>query len=167
MRAYPDWHLIWLWFWFFIGAFMYWLKRAYYGINPPNPVANDYHHYVQRAWAPLMIRFFADSMFFWALFTPGFADSALAYLGWAHGAAAMAMVTKFAVFSGAFGFVVDSGMDSALSKIPWIKDVLPQMPGPLAANVNITDQKLVEAKQNVDAAAENLKAVSTPSEGGK
>jgi len=154
-----NWHLVWLWFWFFIGAFMYWLKRAYYGVNPPNPVANDYRHYVQRAFVPLIVRFFLDSLVFWMLFIPGMADRMMASLGWSNMSEALAMVTKYGVFAAVFGHTVDSIMDVSVTKIPWIKDVLPQMPGPMAANVNITDQKLAEAKQNVDAAAANLKAV--------
>jgi hypothetical protein len=155
-----HWHLVWLWFWYFVGAFMFWLKRAYYGVTPPNPVANNYRHYIQRAWAPLLVRFFADSMVFWALFTPGFADAALGYLGWSRASAAVAMVTQYAVFSGTFGFVVDSSMDTVMSKLPWIKDVLPQMPGPMSTNVNITDAKLKEAKHDVDSAAEKLQGAA-------
>jgi|SRR5579859_369711 len=141
---------------------MYWLKRAYYGVNPPNPVATSYAHYVQRAWAPLLVRFFADSMIFWMLFTPGFADKALAAMGWQTGAWILGMVTQFAVFSSTFGFFVDGVADIAISKIPWIKDTLPQMPGPLGSNVNVTDKKIVEAKQQVDAASENLRDVPSP-----
>lgn len=128
-------------------------------VSPPNPVANSYKHFIQRAWAPLAIRFFADSLVFWSLFTPGFADEALSYYGWSKASAAVSMVTKFAVFSAVFGFTVDSFMDMALSKTPILKDFLPQMPGPMAVNVNITDEKLAEAKVNVDAAAKNLQSV--------
>ena len=154
-----DWHLLSLWFWFFVGAFMYWLKRAYYMVSPPNPVANSYAHFVQRAWVPLLVRFFADSVVFWALFTPGFAERTLSFLGWSTMAWVVTMVTQFAVFATVFGFNVDAILDVALTKIPLIKDILPQMPGPMASNVNITDQKLAEAKKNVDAAADNLKNV--------
>ena len=153
-------HLLWLWGWFFVGALMYWLKRAYFLVQPPNPVATGYVHFLQRAWAPLMVRFFADSMVFWMLFTPGFADKALSYLGWSSAAWVVSMVTQFAVFAAVFGFFVDSGIDIAIVKVPWIKDALPQMPGPLpTVNVNITDVKIAEAKQNVEAAAEKLKDV--------
>jgi hypothetical protein len=157
-------HLIWLWLWFFIGALMYWVKRAYYGVTPPNPVATSYAHYLQRSWAPLLVRFFVDSMIFWALFTPGFADKAVASLGWQSGGWVIGMVTQFAVFASIFGFFVDAVADIAVTKIPWIKDVLPQMPGPLGANVNVTDQNIVKAKQQVDAAAGNLKDVPSPTE---
>ena len=158
-------HLVWLWFWFFIGALMYWLKRAYYMVQPPNPVATSYAHFLERAWAPLMVRFFADSMIFWTLFTPGFADKAVAAMGWQTGAWVITMVTQFAVFASIFGFFSDSVADTAISKIPWVKDVLPQMPGPIAANVNITDQNIAEAKKNVDAAADNLHNVTPPTHG--
>ncbi len=163
MHLQPNWHEVWLWLWYFIGAAMYWLKRAYYGINPPNPVATDYVHYVKRAGVPLVERFFLDSLVFWALFTPGFADKALATLGWQTMAWAVTMVTQFAVFAAVFGHTCDSIMDVAISKLPLIKDVLTQMPGPMSANVNVTDQNLAEAKKNVNAAADNLNAVPTPS----
>lgn len=131
MHLHPNWHEVWLWFWFFFGAAMYWLKRAYYMINPPNPVANGYLHLLQRAWVPLTVRFFADSVLFWMLFTPGFADQAMHYLGWEKAEWAISMVTQFAVFATTFGFFSDGALDIAISKVPILKDVLPQMPGPL------------------------------------
>jgi hypothetical protein len=124
-------HQLWLWGWFFMGALMYWLKRAFYLVTGPNPIANTYGQFIQRCWIPLIVRFFLDSLVFWALFTPGFADKALNYLGWSSFAWAVQMVTQFAVFAAVFGHTVDSGMDFAVSKVPWIKDVLPQMPPPL------------------------------------
>jgi hypothetical protein len=45
------------------------------------------------------------------------------------------MVTQFAVFACAFGLSVDVVSDFALSKIPVLKDWLPQMPGPLSTSV--------------------------------
>jgi hypothetical protein len=141
-------HLLWLWLWFFLGAATYWLKRAYYGINPPNPVADNYHHYLQRAWVPLLVRFFLDSLVFWALFTPGFADKATASLGWSNFSWVISMVTQFAVFAGAFGHTVDSIVDFAVGKIPFIKDILPQMPGPMLA-ADVTAKDIVDAKKNV------------------
>lgn len=131
MLPHRNWHEVWLWFWFFFGALMYWLKRAYYMIQPPNPVADSYVHLVQRAWVPLAVRFFADSVVFWMLFTPGFADRALTALGWQTMAWAVVMVTQFGVFATSFGFFVDGILDIAISKVPWVKNFLPQMPGPL------------------------------------
>jgi len=81
----------------------------------------------------LIVRAFIDSLFFWALFTPGFADKALAYFGWTNWSWAISMVTQFGVFAAAFGHLVDSAVDFFVSKIPFIKDVLPQMPPPLPA----------------------------------
>jgi hypothetical protein len=131
MHLQPNWHEVLLWLWYFVGAFFYWLKRAYYGINPPNPVANGYIHYIQRSFVPLLIRFAAGSAFFWALFTPGAADHALAGLGWTNWAWALSMVTQFAVFAAMFGFTVDGALDILISKTPGINTLLPQMPGPL------------------------------------
>lgn len=111
---------------------MYWLKRAYYLVTGPNPIANTYRQFWQRCWIPLLIRFFLDSLLFWALFTPGFTDKALKYIGWENMSWVVMMVTQFAVFAAAFGHTVDSVMDFAVSKIPWVKDILPQMPPPLA-----------------------------------
>lgn len=124
-------HLVWLWLWFGIGSLMYWIKRAYYLITGPNPVANNVSQFIKRCWAPLVVRAFLDSMVFWALFTPGFADKALNYLGWTNFSWVVTMVTQFAVFAATFGYTVDSVMDFAVSKTPFIKDWLPQMPGPL------------------------------------
>lgn len=126
-----DWHEICLWLWFGVGALMYWLKRAYYLVTGPNPIANTYTQFWQRCWIPLLVRFFLDSLVFWALFTPGFADRALKYLGWESMAWVVIMVTQFSVFAAVFGHTVDSIMDFAVSKVPWIKDQMPQMPAPL------------------------------------
>lgn len=124
-------HLIWLWVWFFVGVLTYWLKRAYYLVTGPNPIASTYKQFIERCWIPLLVRSFLDSLVFWALFTPGFADKALDWLGWTNFAWGVSMVTQFAVFAATFGHAVDSVLDFGVSKIPWIKDVLPQMPGPL------------------------------------
>lgn len=125
-------HEIWLWAWFLIGMAMYWLKRAYYGVNPPNPIANNYLHWLQRSAVPLLVRAFIDSMFFWLLFTPGLTDKIISSFGWQDASWALDMVTQFPVFASCFGFMVDSVVDIAVTKIPFVKDVLPQMPGPLA-----------------------------------
>lgn len=123
---------------------MYWLKRAYYLVTGPNSVANTYGEFWRRCWIPLVVRFFLDSLVFWALFTPGFTDKALAYLGWANFAWAVGMVTQFAVFAAVFGHTVDSAMDFVVSKVPWVKDTLPQMPGPLPPTPAQTVVKAVE-----------------------
>ncbi len=126
-----DWHEIALWLWFFVGALLYWLKRAYYLVTGPNPIANTYRQFIQRCWIPLIVRFALDSAVFWLLFTPGFADRTLKYLGWESLAWVVIMITQFAAFAFMFGHTVDSIMDFAVSKIPWINAILPQMPPPL------------------------------------
>lgn len=133
-----NWSLVWLWFWFLVAAGMYWLKRAYYLVTGPNPVANNYTQFIQRCWIPLLVRGFLDSLVFWALFTPGFADKALSAMGWNNFAWAVSMVTQFAVFAATFGFMVDSIMDIAVSKIPIVRDILPQMPPPLPNPGSVT-----------------------------
>ena len=134
---FASWHLVWLWLWFLLGMTTYWLKRAYYLVTGPNPVATNYKQFLQRCWIPLVVRGFIDSLFFWALFTPGFADKALAYLGWTSFAWGVTMITQFAPFAAAFGHAVDSVVDFAVSKLPWVRDVLPQMPGPLLPPVAV------------------------------
>ena len=129
--AHATMHEIWLWLWFLLGMSTYWMKRAYYGVNPPAPIANSYVHWIQRSWVPLLVRAFIDSMFFWVLFTPGVADKALSAVGWSEYAWMVEIITQFAPVAGLFGHVVDSVVDFAVTKIPFIKDVLPQMPGPL------------------------------------
>jgi hypothetical protein len=124
-------HELWVWLWFLLGMATYWLKRAYYGINPPNPVATGYSNYLQRAWAPLLVRCFLESLIFWIMFTPGLADKALASLGWTSYGWIVLTVTSVAPAGAVLGHTMDSVMDMAVSKIPFVKDILPQMPGPL------------------------------------
>jgi len=124
-------HLLWLWLWFTLGMLSYWLKRAYFLVTGPNPVANNYTQFIQRCWIPLVVRAFIDSLIFWALFTPGFVEKALDAVGWTCYAWVITSVTQFAVFAAMFGHTVDSVVDLLVTKIPWVKDVLPQMPGPI------------------------------------
>jgi hypothetical protein len=137
--------LIKLWLSFLTGMAVYWLKRAYYGINPPSPVATGYYNYLQRSWAPLLVRAFIDSVIFWLLFTPGLADKALGAIGWTNYAWVVMMITQFAPVAALFGFFVDSVVDFAVTKIPYIKDILPQMPGPLPQPA-IVQAQIVEQK---------------------
>lgn len=124
-------HLAWVWFWFYIGMASYWLKRAYYLVTGPNPVATTYMQFVQRCWIPLLVRGFLESLLFWILFTPGLADRVLGYLGWDSYEWLVLLITEVAPLAAIFGHTLDSIADIAVSKIPFIKDILPQMPGPL------------------------------------
>lgn len=135
-----NWHLVWMWLWFLIGMMSYWLKRAYYGINPPNPVATGYLNYIQRAWAPLSVRALLESLVFWVLFTPGIADRALVALGWTSYDWAITLITQVAPVAAVFGHAIDSVMDMAVSKIPVVRDMLPQMPGALPQAAVVEEQ---------------------------
>jgi len=126
MRA--NWHLVWLWAWFFIGMATYWLKRAYFFVTGPNPAATTYGQFLRLSWAPLLVRSFADSMVYWIFFIPGMADKALAYFGWTTYSWALGLVTQFAPFAAIFGHSIDSVVDFALLRVPVVKDWLPQMP---------------------------------------
>lgn len=142
-----NWHLAWVWVWFLVGMLTYWFKRAYYGINPPNPIATSYTDWLQRSWAPLTVRAFLECLIFWILFTPGIADKALAYLGWDSYQWAVMAVTQVPPIAAAFGHVMDSVADMAVSKIPFVKTILPQMPGPLPQPA-IIQSAIVETTTN-------------------
>lgn len=124
-------HTLWLWSWFLVGMATYWLKRAYYLVTGPNPIATTYRQFWQRCWIPLLVRGFIDSLAYWVLFTPGMADRALAYFGWSGYSWMVAMTTQVAPFAAIFGHAIDSVMDFVVSKVPLINTFLPQMPGPL------------------------------------
>jgi hypothetical protein len=138
-------HTAWLWFWFYLGMITYWLKRSYYSINPPNPVATGYVNYVQRAWVPLLVRAFLESLIFWIMFTPGIADKVLAYFGWTSYGWAVSMITQVAPIAAVFGHTLDSVVDMAVSKIPFVNTILPQMPGALPQQA-VVQAELVEQK---------------------
>ena len=111
------------------------LKRGFYLIKGPNPVANNFEQFVAVAWLPLLFRFVVDSMIYWAMFTPQIAQAALQWIGLEKFAGIIAVITKFAVCSLCFGLIVDSmvdwGIGTALCKIPFLRDWWPQMPAPL------------------------------------
>lgn len=128
-------HLFWLWLWFGIGAMAYVTKRAFYLITGPNPVANSVGQFVHRAGVPVGFRLLVDSGIYWALFTPQAVESLLQWFGWQESATVLADVTQYAVFALFFGLgidpLVDWGIGTVVSKIPFLKDWWPQMPGPL------------------------------------
>ena len=126
---------LWVWVWFLIGMLSYMLKRSYYGINPPNPVATGYLNYIQRAWVPLLIRGLLESMVFWLAFTPGLADKGLTALGWTSYDWLINVVTSVAPAAAILGHAMDSVADMAISKIPYL-NLLPQMPGALVPPSN-------------------------------
>lgn len=126
-----DWHVAWLWLFFLVGTFAYWLKRAYFLITGPNPVANDFGQFLRRCWAPLLVRFILDSGVYWATFQPQVLGGMLRAMGWEDFANEVNALTQFGFFALFFGFGVDSVLDFAVTKIPWIKEFLPQMPPPL------------------------------------
>jgi hypothetical protein len=145
-----SWHLAWLWLWFIIGMLLYMLKRAYYLVTGPNPVASTYKQFVQRCWIPLLVRGIIDSVFFWICFNPELTAKGLNYLGWTTFAWVAGTITQFAPSSFLFGHTIDSFVDTAVSKVPGFKDWLPQMPGPLPATPAQAAVK-AQAKANADA----------------
>lgn len=123
-----KWHPhIWLWLWFFAGMAVYMLKRAYYLVTGPNPVANTYGQFFARCWIPLFVRFAFDSGLYWLTFYPDFFDGVLSHFGWQlH-----SPIPQYAVVAFFIGMGVDSIVDFAVTKVPYVKDWLPQMPPPL------------------------------------
>jgi hypothetical protein len=121
--------LAWLWLWFIIGELAYILKRAYYLITGPNPVANNYRQFLARCWAPLLVRAICGAGVYWLTFYPELLGDALSLTGisWKIHSS----VPQHGVFALFFGLGVDSILDFAVSKIPYLKDWLPQMPPPL------------------------------------
>jgi hypothetical protein len=129
MTTNPLWSLSWLWLWFVIGELTYILKRAYYLVNGPNPIANTYGQFFQRCWPPLLVRAIAGGGVYWLTFYPELLSTVLTFFHWNtqfHSA-----IPHYAVFALFFGLGVDNLLDFALSKVPYLKDWLPQMPAPL------------------------------------
>jgi hypothetical protein len=121
--------LMWLWLWFIIGELVYILKRAYYLITGPNPIANNYKQFLERCWAPLLVRAICGAGVYWLTFYPELLSDALSLAGinWQIHSS----IPHYAVFALFFGLGVDSILDFVVSKIPYLRDFLPQMPAPL------------------------------------
>ena len=124
-------HELWLWTAYLFGMCIYMLKRAYYLVKGPNPVANTYAQFVVACWIPLFVRAVVDSGVFWATFYPDIFNPLLTRLGltWQLHSPMSDMPAVVALF---VGLGMDSVVDFAVTKIPWIKDWLPQMPPPLS-----------------------------------
>ena len=159
VSATVSWHLVWLWLWFGIGASLYILKRAYYLVTGPNPIASTYKQFFQRCWIPLLVRTVIDSVVFWACFNPNLLTAGLQYLGAERFAGVVGLATQFAPVAFLFGHTVDSAMDTAISKIPGFKDWLPQMPGPLPPTPL---QAVAKAIAKADAKQEDVVVVAIP-----
>jgi hypothetical protein len=144
-------HLIWLWFWYTLGSFVYMFKRAFYSINPPNPVATGWADYVRRAGVPLLFRFVVESTIYWMCFSPFLLAAGLRYLGWERFAGTVAVITQFAPCALAFGLFADFASDwfigTVVGKISFLnlKDWWPQMPEPLPQKA-VVEAQIVEQK---------------------
>jgi len=128
-------HLLWLWLWFGFGMLTYMVKRAFYLITGPNPVANSVGQFFKVAGVPLFFRTVVDSALYWACFTPTIVQAGLKFMGWETAAWVVSVLTQFAVAALFFGLTVDVladwGIGAVFTKIPILKDWWPQMPGPL------------------------------------
>lgn len=126
-------HHLWLWLCFTIGMALYMLKRAYYLVHGPNPIANSYHEYVQVCWIPLLFRFGIDAGIYWLTFYPDMFNWLLAKVpaigSWQpHLDSPLPQLGVVAFF---FGVFVDAAVDFLVTKVPWVKEWWPQMPGPM------------------------------------
>jgi len=129
MQTFVVHQLVWEWFWFLFGMAIYMLKRAYYLVTGPNPVANNYADFWKRCWIPLLVRAVVDSGIFWATFYPQLLTPVLKWVGWNLDVQySLLQIGPASLF---FGLGVDSIVDFAVSKVPFVKDWLPQMPPPL------------------------------------
>ncbi len=139
MPSHHHLHELFLWFWFFIGAFAYMAKRGYYLVKGPNPVASNWKDFFKVASVPLGFRFLVDSGVYWACFTPEILENFLLWVGWQKFAYVISVVTQFAVCALFFGLgvdpMIDWGIGSVVSKVPFLKDWWPQMPPPLVPPV--------------------------------
>ena len=126
-------HELWLWLWFIGGMLVYMLKRAYFLVKGPNPVANTYGQFIEACWIPLLVRLVVDSGVFWATFYPDFLNPVIGKFGltWQLHSPMSDMPGFVALF---VGLAMDSIIDFAVTKIPFIKDWLPQMPPPLKSS---------------------------------
>lgn len=138
-------HLFWQWGWFEFGMIMYMLKRAYYLVTGPNPIASNYTQFLKRCWIPLAFRAVVDSGIFWATFTPALLQGMLTWLGWTRFASGIASVSGNGFFALFFGLGIDSIVDFSVTKLPWFKNEWPQMPGPLPSS--IPTQKQIDAQK--------------------
>ncbi len=129
-----NWDLLWLWMWFGVGAFVYVLKRAYFLVTGPNPVARTYTEFWLKCWIPLLVRAVVDSGIYWLSFYPDMFNWVLKSSGinfQLHSA-----LPRYGVVALFFGLGIDSIVDFAVTKIPYVRDWLPQMPPPLKPPAN-------------------------------
>lgn len=128
-------HHLWLWLWFFVGALLYMVKRAFYLITGPNPVATGVGSFLKVAGVPLIFRFAVDSGFYWVCFAPEVLQAGLQFMGWQTAAGVLGVITKYAPVAFFFGMTVDPlvdwGIPTLVGRVPFLKDFWPQMPGPM------------------------------------
>lgn len=126
--------LLWLWFWFLFGMGTYMLKRAYYLVTGPNPVANSYGEFLDKCWIPLFVRAVVDSGIYWLTFYP---DLFNGMLSMAHIDYQLhSPIPHYGVVALFFGLGIDAVIDIGITKVPFVKDWMPQMPPALKAPSN-------------------------------
>ena len=136
-------HTIWLYLWFYVGMFLYIMKRAYYLVTGPNPIASSYGEFFSRCWIPLLFRAAINGGIFAATFNAQLVAKGLTLMGWSNWADAVGLITQFAPVAFFFGVTSDVFTDMAISKIGWLKEFLPQMPGPIPTPVPTPEQRAV------------------------
>ena len=130
-------HQLWLWAWFILGTLTYMLQRAYFLRSPRNPrrIANSYAELLQVAGVPMFTRFVFDCAIYWMFLTPTLAVKIFTTIHFDKWAWAISVIGEFgamALFSGlVVDVVLDFGISTVANKIPFVKDIVPQMPPPL------------------------------------
>jgi len=145
-------HEAWLWLWYFIGASLYMVKRAFYQMQPPNEVAHNVPQYVHRAGIPLLFRFGLESAIFWVAFNPVLVDKLFNALGWESYLWMISFITQFAPAALITGMAMDPMFDwfipTVIGKIPGLKDFWPQMPAALPQEA-VVESQLIEQTTKV------------------
>lgn len=146
-----NWHELWLWLWYGLGALLYMVKRAFYGIQPPNPVAHDVPHYIRRAGIPILFRFALESAGFWTLFNPVIAAKVVTLFGGGRYVWLVQIIAQFAPAAFVTGLALDPMADwfipTVIGRIPGLKDWWPQMPGPLPQPVKVEAQIVTQTTE--------------------
>lgn len=125
-----NWHDLGLGLLYLAGESTYIAMRAHFMVKGPRPVATSYLGFLKVAWGPLIFRIGAENALFWTAQNPYLAESLLKAMGWEFLAFYCTLLRFYPIAYGA-GLCGDVIMDFAVVKVPYLKDVWPQMPPPL------------------------------------
>jgi hypothetical protein len=142
-----NWHQPWLWLWFVLGELTYMSMRAHFMVRGPRPVATDYVDFVKRAWGPLLFRFGLENAVFGMLLNPNIAPAVLHAVGWESMATTLETMIQFSPVTYMMGLCGDVAADFGVVKIPFLKDIWPQMPPPLPQKAIVESQLVTQTTE--------------------